>query len=53
MFFLQYWQSGVDNEVEGLYMDVRNCKKCGRMFNYVTGPVVCPNCKDSLEKICV
>lgn len=50
MFFLQYWQSGVDNEVEGLYMDVRNCKKCGRMFNYVAGPVVCPNCKDSLEE---
>ena len=31
-------------------MDVRNCKKCGKMFNYVMGPVVCPECKDSLEE---
>lgn len=31
-------------------MDVRNCKKCGRMFNYAMGPVVCPRCKEDLEE---
>ena len=31
-------------------MDVRNCKKCGRMFNYAMGPAVCPRCKEDLEE---
>lgn len=31
-------------------MNVRNCKKCGKLFNYVTGVPVCPACKDALEK---
>ncbi len=31
-------------------MDVRNCKKCGRMFNYAMGPVVCPRCREDLEE---
>ena len=30
-------------------MDVRNCRKCGKMFNYVSGPPICPNCKQALE----
>ncbi|MCM1134292.1 MAG: flagellar protein [Clostridium sp.] len=30
-------------------MNVRNCKKCGRIFNYVIGPVICPRCKEGLE----
>lgn len=30
-------------------MNIRNCKMCGRIFNYVAGPVLCPGCKDSLE----
>lgn len=30
-------------------MNVRNCKKCGRLFNYVVGLPVCPSCKDALE----
>ncbi len=30
-------------------MNVRNCRKCGRVFNYVMGPVVCPRCKEDLE----
>ncbi|MCM1189469.1 MAG: flagellar protein [bacterium] len=30
-------------------MNIRNCKMCGRIFNYVSGPAVCPSCKDSLE----
>lgn len=31
-------------------MDVRNCRKCGRLFNYMTGPLICPRCKDELEE---
>ncbi len=31
-------------------MNVKNCRKCGRLFNYVSGSQVCPVCKDTLEK---
>lgn len=31
-------------------MDVRNCKNCGRLFNYISGSPVCPACKEELEK---
>lgn len=31
-------------------MNVRNCKKCGRLFNYVAGASVCPACRDQLEE---
>lgn len=30
-------------------MDVRNCRGCGRIFNYVAGPVMCQRCRESLE----
>lgn len=30
-------------------MNVRNCKVCGRIFNYMMGPVVCPACKENAE----
>lgn len=30
-------------------MDIRNCRNCGTIFNYVVGQVMCPACKDSLE----
>lgn len=30
-------------------MNVRNCRKCGRIFNYVMGPFVCPRCREDLE----
>ena len=30
-------------------MDVRNCRKCGRIFNYVTGQPICAQCKTELE----
>lgn len=30
-------------------MEVRNCKTCGRMYNYLSGPNICPKCKDDLE----
>lgn len=30
-------------------MNVRNCKVCGRIFNYVAGSVACPSCREKLE----
>lgn len=30
-------------------MDVRNCKTCGRMFNYLSGPPICPACQKEIE----
>jgi len=34
----------------GISMNVRNCKKCGRIFNYVSGILICPSCREGLEK---
>ena len=31
-------------------MEVRTCRQCKRLFNYLTGPNICPACKDALEK---
>ncbi len=31
-------------------MDVRNCKKCGRIFNYVSGLPICPQCQEKIEE---
>lgn len=30
-------------------MNVRNCRKCGRIFNYVMGPIMCPRCREDQE----
>lgn len=30
-------------------MNVRNCKRCGKMFNYITGDPICPSCKEERE----
>ncbi len=30
-------------------MNVRNCRKCGKVFNYVIGIPICPRCKDEQE----
>ena len=30
-------------------MDVRNCKSCGRLFNYMGGKPICEDCKRALE----
>lgn len=30
-------------------MQVRNCRKCGRLFNYIAGPTSCPACQKALE----
>lgn len=32
-------------------MNVRNCRKCGRVYNYVAGLPICPRCKDEQEAI--
>lgn len=31
-------------------MNVINCRKCGKLFNYITGPQICPMCKEANEK---
>ena len=31
-------------------MNLRNCARCGKMFNYVTGPAVCDSCKKAIEE---
>ena len=31
-------------------MEVRNCRNCGRLFNYLGGPNICPACRDEVEK---
>lgn len=31
-------------------MNVRNCRKCRRLFNYVVGPHICPECRNALEE---
>lgn len=31
-------------------MDVRNCRMCGKLFNHVMGPAICPNCKEKMEE---
>ncbi len=30
-------------------MDVKNCKNCKRLFNYLGGEQICPACKEELE----
>lgn len=30
-------------------MNVRNCRGCGRIFNYVSGPMLCQVCREGLE----
>ena len=31
-------------------MNVKNCRRCGKIFNYVGGQPICPACKEELEK---
>ncbi len=31
-------------------MDVRNCKKCRKLFNYIGGQPICPSCMAELEE---
>lgn len=30
-------------------MDVRNCIKCNKLFNYLTGPPICVGCRREIE----
>lgn len=30
-------------------MEVKNCKGCGRLFNYLSGPPLCPTCAKTLD----
>ena len=31
-------------------MNVKNCRNCGKLFNYIAGPNICPACKEEIEK---
>ena len=31
-------------------MNVRNCRRCGKIFNYVMGAPLCPVCREEMEK---
>lgn len=31
-------------------MEVRNCRECGRLFNYMGGQRICSSCRDKLEE---
>ena len=31
-------------------MNVKNCRKCGKIFNYIGGQQICPSCVENLEK---
>ena len=31
-------------------MNARNCKKCGRVFNYISGMPLCPSCREEMEE---
>lgn len=30
-------------------MNIKNCRNCGRIFNYVSGPFTCQVCREQLE----
>ncbi len=30
-------------------MEIKNCKQCGKLFNYLSGRPICPVCKQELE----
>lgn len=31
-------------------MNARNCRKCGRVFNYISGMPLCPSCREEMEQ---
>lgn len=30
--------------------DVRNCRRCGRIYNYISGPPICQDCRQADEE---
>lgn len=30
-------------------MNIRNCRKCGKLFNYMSGPRTCQACREEME----
>ena len=32
-------------------MNVKNCKKCGKIFNYAFGPIICQDCLGKEEQL--
>jgi len=32
-------------------MNIKNCKKCGKMFSYAFGPIICSDCLSEQEEI--
>ena len=31
-------------------MNVKNCRKCGKLYNYISGPNICPRCREEAEE---
>ena len=31
-------------------MDVKTCRRCKRLFNYIAGPMICPVCREEIEQ---
>ena len=31
--------------------DLRNCRRCGKMYNYLGGPPICMDCKNADEEV--
>ena len=31
-------------------MDVKNCRRCRKLFNYIGGQPICPSCREEIEK---
>ena len=31
-------------------MNVKNCRSCGKIFNHISGPQLCPGCRSGLEE---
>ncbi|MBR1523515.1 MAG: flagellar protein [Lachnospiraceae bacterium] len=31
-------------------MNVKNCRRCGKIFNYIGGQPICPSCREEIEK---
>lgn len=36
--------------LEGKLVNVVNCRKCGKLFNYIAGNKICPMCKEAAEE---